>query len=148
MDSGRGIAAAIVDALIASLVGRAIEPPEQLTARWPELAEARFRRGGLPVRVGGWALGQSTVSAITLWRTIFVAPGVPLSPQLLLHELRHVQQFQSDVTFPVRYIWESVRRGYDRNRYELDARDYADARLRDARREGADPPADHPPGAP
>jgi hypothetical protein len=115
--------------MIAALIGRSERLPESLRLRFPELAAMRVRRGGLPPRVGGWALGRSTVAAITLWRTVFVAEREPLDPALLLHELRHVHQFQTDVSFPLRYLWESVRRGYHRNRYEVDARAYAAARL-------------------
>ncbi|MGH7718488.1 MAG: hypothetical protein ACREON_06565 [Gemmatimonadaceae bacterium] len=117
------------------IVGRAEPLPPPVLARYPELAEARFRRGGLPVRVGGWALGQPSVAAITLWRTIFLAPGTTLDPELLLHELRHVHQFHTSLSFPVRYLLESVVRGYRQNRFEVDARAYARQRL------GADPPA-------
>jgi hypothetical protein len=83
------------------------------------------------VRVGGWCLGQKTVSAITLWRTIWLAPGEALSVELLLHEARHVQQFEASAAFPILYLWESVRRGYVRNRFEVDARAYAMTRLRE-----------------
>ena len=114
------------------LIGRRVELPITLTERFPELAQVGYRRGGLPARIGGWALGQPWVAAITLWNTVFLAPGTPLDAELLLHELRHVQQFQSSVTFPVRYLWESVRRGYHSNRFEADARVYAAVRLRDA----------------
>ena len=48
------------------------------------LRGARWRRGGLPVRVGGWCLGQATVSAITLWRTIWLAPDVRLVTRIAL----------------------------------------------------------------
>ena len=116
--------------LVAPLVGRGVELPDGLLKRHPELARMRVRRGGLPVRVGGWALGRSTVAAITLWRTVFVAPGVALDAELLLHELRHVHQFEASATFPLHYLWESVRRGYHANRYEADARTYAAAQLR------------------
>jgi len=74
-------------------------------------------------------LGQATVAAITLGRTIFLAPATRLDPELLLHELRHVQQFSERRTFPLRYIWESLRSGYHANRYEEDARTYAARRL-------------------
>jgi hypothetical protein len=47
-----------------------------------------------------------------------------------LHELRHVHQFRASIAFPVRYLWESVRRGYHRNRYETDAQQYAARRVR------------------
>jgi hypothetical protein len=117
-----------------ALLGVEIELPGDLLRRYPELGEARWRRGGLPPRVGGWCLGQPTVSAITLWRTIYLAPGAPPDSELLLHELRHVQQFDSDASFPIRYIGESLRHGYHRNRFEADARAYARDRAR-----GGDP---------
>ena len=121
---------ATLGGLITTVIGREIALPEVLVERHPELGRMRLRRGGLPVRVGGWALGQRSVAAMTLWHTVFVAPGVPLEAELLLHELRHVYQFEASTAFPVRYLWESVRRGYRANRYEADARTYAAAQLR------------------
>lgn len=118
-----------VGRVIWSLVGRPTTLPDELVARYPELRRARWRQGGLPVRVGGWCLGQSSVAAITLWRTIWLAPGVPPVPELLLHELRHVDQFEGTAAFPILYVWESLRRGYTMNRFEVDARAYAAARL-------------------
>lgn len=81
------------------------------------------------MRIGGWLLGQTTVAAIALGRTIFLAPQTRLDPELLLHEFRHVEQFAEARTFPLRYIWQSLRRGYHANRYEADARSYAARRL-------------------
>ena len=107
------------------LLGRRIVLPDELMVRWPELSDLEFRRGGLPLRIGGLMLGQSTVAAITLGRTIFLAGDTRFNPELLLHELRHVQQFAERKTFPLHYIWESLRRGYHANRFEVDARDYA-----------------------
>jgi hypothetical protein len=117
--------------IISALFGYEERLPHTVLARYPELAHARFRRGGLPARIGGWALGQSSVAAITLWRTVFLAPHTRLDPELLLHELRHVHQFQASLSFPIRYLWESLRRGYRHNRFELDARSFARERLRD-----------------
>src|SRR5678816_2430238 len=57
--------------------------------------------------------------------TIFLAGDTRFNPELLLHELRHVQQFAERKTFPLHYIWESLRRGYHANRFEVDARAYA-----------------------
>jgi hypothetical protein len=105
------------------------ELPPLLLRGYPELRAVRFRRGGLFPRIGGWALGRASVEAITLRRTVFLAPHARLDPELLLHEARHVQQFFESWTFPLRYVWESVRRGYTRNRYEIDARQYAARRL-------------------
>ena len=107
------------------LFGREIVLPDELVVRWPELSSLRYRRGGLPLRIGGLMLGQSTVAAITLGRTIFLAGDTRFNPEILLHELRHVQQFAERKTFALNYIWESLRRGYHANRFEVDARDYA-----------------------
>ena len=123
-----------------ALFGRRVELPPQLADLYPELRLARYRTGGLPLRVGGWTLGARTVAGITLWRTIWLVPGAEHEAELLLHEVRHVQQFQASISFPVRYLWESLRRGYHANRFEVDARRYASARL--ARRNAPSPTQD------
>jgi len=124
-----GIADAFA-ALAAPLIGRPTTLPRELVDRYPELADARWRRGGLPVRVGGWCLGRRAVSAITLWHTIWLDTESSPSEELLLHEIRHVAQFEASAAFPVLYLWESLRRGYVRNRFEVDARAYAASRVR------------------
>jgi hypothetical protein len=116
--------------LIRALAGELVELPRALVARYPELGDAKWRRGGIPPRVGGWFLGRASVAAITLWRTVYLAPGVAPHPELLLHELGHVRQFGTSKWFPLRYLWESVRRGYSGNRYEHEAQAFAEARLR------------------
>ena len=115
--------------LVRALIGEKIDLPDAMLQNYPDLAQATYRRGGLPVRVAGWALGTTSAAAITLWRTIFVAPRTQLTPGLLLHELRHVHQFLQRRTFPVRYLWQSIRYGYSHNAYEEDARRYAARRL-------------------
>ena len=124
-----GIAAAL-RFIASAVIGRPTTLPDDLLVSYPDLARVRWRRGGLPVRVGGWCLGQRWVSAITLGHTIWLAPNVRPSGELLLHELRHVEQFESSVAFPILYLWESLRRGYVRNRFEVDARAYAASRIR------------------
>ena len=121
-----GIARRVID----SVAGRKVELPAALTARYPELSEARFRVGGIPLRIGGWALGASHVAGFTLGRTVFVHESALFDEGLLLHELRHVHQFRESKTFPVRYLWQSVRRGYRANPYEVDARRFSAIRLR------------------
>lgn len=117
--------------LTGAVVGRRVQAPPALLALLPELHRVRLRSGGLPPRLGGWCLGRATVAGITLGRTIWLAPGTPWDVGLLLHELRHVQQFDADRWFPLRYVWASLTRGYSRNPYELDAVAWAGARLRD-----------------
>jgi hypothetical protein len=116
--------------IVEAVIGRPIELPASVIARYPELANVKWRRGGIPVNVAGWFLGQSPAAAITLWGTVFLAPSTLLEAELLLHEFRHVQQFEASASFPVRYLWESARRGYFANRFEVDARHYAAQRLR------------------
>ena len=116
--------------LTAPLIGSRFALPRELLERYPELEIVRFRRGGVPPRIAGWMLLRPSAAAITLWRTVFVAPEVPLEPRLLLHELRHVQHFEASLLFPLRYLWASLRHGYDANPYEIDARGWAEARLR------------------
>jgi hypothetical protein len=40
------------------------------------------------------------------------------------HELCHVAQYQryGTVNFLLRYVWESIRKGYYHNKYEVEAR--------------------------
>ena len=119
----------LFESAVELVLGRAVELPPQLADEYPELRSASYRVGGLPLRVGGLSLGASTVSGITLWRTIWIVPDAKWEAELLLHEIRHVQQFQASVSFPIQYVWESLRRGYQANRFEVDARRYASARL-------------------
>ena len=69
------------------------------------------------------------MAGITLGRTVWLAPEARVEAELLLHELRHVHQFANAWWFPVRYVWESLRRGYHGNRYEADAVAYVRRRL-------------------
>jgi hypothetical protein len=108
-----------------ALIGTAEALPQQLLTRHPELGRLRLRRGGLPPRLGGWALRRCTVAAITLRRWVFLAPNVAPHESLLLHELRHVQQFEASPLFPIRYLWASLRYGYHDNPFEADARDFS-----------------------
>jgi hypothetical protein len=121
----RGAPASLAARVVASLVGVADAPPGSLLARYPELAEVRWRRGGLALRVGGWCLGRRTVAGITLGRTVFLERAVGWPPALLLHELAHVRQFAQARDFPLAYVWESLRRGYTRNRFEREADGFA-----------------------
>ena len=138
--TARTVARLSLSRLYVALFGVRVELPESLRARYPELLEARYRVGGLPPRVGGWFLGMRSVAAITLWRTVWLAPHASMAPALLLHELGHVRQFLASRSFPALYCYESLRRGYSQNRFELEAEAFAQARLGDQRRT-ASPPA-------
>lgn len=110
-------------------LGQNEQLPTKLLDDYPELKEVRWRRGGIAPRIAGLLLGRRSVAGITLWRTVFLGRHAPLSLELLLHELRHVQQFEESRLFPVQYLWETVKSGYFSNRFERDAREFAAARL-------------------
>ena len=118
--------------ILRGVVGTPYNLPAQLLAQYPELGDASWRRGGLALRIGGWCLGRSTASGITLWRTVWLSPESAPEPEVLLHELRHVHQFEADPLFPLRYLWRGVRHGYTDNPYEADARAFAARRLAEA----------------
>lgn len=113
-----------------TIAGVREEHPRALLDAFPELSHLRLRRGGLLPRIGGWCLGQSSVAGITFGRTVWLGRKVEPSAELLLHELRHVHQFATVRAFPLRYVWESLRRGYHYNRFEVDARRFAAERVR------------------
>lgn len=117
---------ATVRKLVRETTGTGIGLPADLIVAFPELATVTWRHGGLPLRIGGWFLGQKSVAAITLGTTVFLATAERPSLQLLLHELGHVRQFRRDKTFPIRYLWESIRMGYARNRFETEADQFAE----------------------
>jgi hypothetical protein len=105
-----------------ALIGKRLELSDALLREFPELREARFRRGGAPPRIGGWFLGAPSVAGIALGHTVWVALDAHLTPSLLLHELEHVRQWRTVRWFAWRYVWESLRRGYEWNRFEVAAR--------------------------
>jgi fructose-1,6-bisphosphatase I len=107
------------------LLGEATELPAALLQRYPMLRDVRWRRGGLPPRVGGWCLLRREVQGITLGQTVFLSPSANFDPALLLHEFAHVRQFAEVSAFPLRYAWQSLRHGYRGNRFERDADEYA-----------------------
>ncbi|RYZ49937.1 MAG: DUF4157 domain-containing protein [Sphingobacteriales bacterium] len=46
------------------------------------------------------------------------------SPRWLTHELKHVEQYRQNGTLPflIKYLFESLKNGYYRNKYEMEAR--------------------------
>lgn len=111
------------------IFGTPAEISPRMLEAFPELRSIRLRRGGFPPRLGGWCLGQKCVAGITLGRWVWLETNAAATAELLLHEVRHVHQFQALRAFPLRYVWESLHRGYLMNRYEVDARRYVVSRL-------------------
>ncbi|MGI8509756.1 MAG: hypothetical protein ACR2MQ_10560 [Gemmatimonadaceae bacterium] len=116
----------LLDVFRLATIGKPLRLPPEVIAAYPALADAHWRVGGFPLRVGGWLLGQRGVAGITLGSAVFLANAERSSARLLLHEVAHVRQFRRDKAFPIRYLWESICRGYTRNRYEVEADQFAE----------------------
>jgi len=78
-------------------------------------------------RLAAWKL-KSTSVAIVLGHTIHLyhtKKGEFLqNTTWLKHEICHIKQFDEHGFFPfiLKYIWESIQKGYYNNKYEVEAR--------------------------
>jgi hypothetical protein len=69
------------------------------------------------------------VAAITLGHTIHFrkaekyAPHTPGGLALLAHEIKHIEQYEQQnlPRFYIRYLWDQIRRGYNKVRFEQEA---------------------------
>jgi hypothetical protein len=80
-----------------------------------------------------WLVGNRTLAGITFWNRIYVMegnwrvePANRSSVELIVHELVHVLQYRrSPLLFPLRYVIDHFRYGYDNNPAEVEARSVA-----------------------
>lgn len=105
--------------LLRAFVRREAESPVALPAG------VSVRVGRLIPYLGGLFSGMGgPAAAVTLGRTIVVDPAVRVDARLVMHELAHVRQWQENpVAFPLRYVLNHFRYGYDQNPYEVEARE-------------------------
>jgi hypothetical protein len=93
-----------------------------------EEIEFSIREQTLIARIAAFFLKGEKV-ALVLGKTIHLhgatAGELLDAPRWLRHELRHVQQYRQHgrISFLARYTWESFRKGYWKNRYEVEARE-------------------------
>lgn len=120
---------ALFGSIVRLVMGSAEPVSPRLLEYFPDLCRLQLRRGGLLPRLGGWCLGRRWVDGITVGRTVWLHPTVHASAELLLHELCHVYQFEQVRVFPLRYWWETLRKGYYHNKFEVAAREFAGLRL-------------------
>jgi hypothetical protein len=73
--------------------------------------------------IGGVFMGGGTkrAGAVTLRRTILFDADRPIAPDLIVHELVHVRQWNDDPLFPLKYCGQALRHGYRKNPYEVEA---------------------------
>ncbi|HEX8693254.1 MAG TPA: hypothetical protein VF746_12580 [Longimicrobium sp.] len=112
----------VLDPLVDRVLGPRVPPAE---VPYPLPPGVTVRRNRLIPAVGGLFMRREgrphrPAAAVTLGKTILVDAGAPLTDDLIVHELVHVEQWKSPL-FPLKYLWESVRHGYWNNRYEVDA---------------------------
>lgn len=104
--------------LVRAVTGRMETPPFELPHG------VAVVRGRWVPALGGLLAGmRRSAAATTLGDTIVVHPSVPLTERLLRHELEHVHQWrQRPFAFPMLYVWNHLRYGYDLNPFERAAR--------------------------
>ena len=108
----------VLDRLARLAGGEAVESPVRL----PD--GVVLVRSALVPRIAGWLSGMGgPAAAVTLGRTILVAPDVRPTERLLRHELVHVRQWEREpYAFPFRYTAAHIRHGYGSNPFEAEAR--------------------------
>jgi hypothetical protein len=79
-----------------------------------------IRRNRLIPAIGGFFIGGSRrpAGAVTLGRTILWNADCPVTDDLIVHELVHVEQWKEDPLFALKYCAEWVRHGYHENPFE------------------------------
>ena len=88
----------------------------------------RVKENSWVAKLAAKKLGTHSV-AIVLGKTIHLCNMGKISflqnEKWLKHELCHIRQFQKYgfVSFIGRYLWESIKKGYYNNKYEVEARE-------------------------
>lgn len=78
-------------------------------------------------KIAAWKLSSRKV-AIVIGKTIHLhnttTQEFTESKYWLRHELKHVEQFHEHgfIRFIFLYLWESIKNGYNNNKYEIEAR--------------------------
>ena len=89
--------------------------------------KVRIKEGTLFARMAARKLNATAVAAV-LGNTIHLwnvsREEFLLRTPWVVHEIEHVRQFQryGFVRFSILYLWESARKGYYNNRFEVEAR--------------------------
>lgn len=94
---------------------------------YPEINHIKIKERSWKARIAAWWLGVDNV-AFTLGKTIHLHNATRHEflddERWVKHELKHVEQFRQYgfVNFVLRYIVETIRKGYHNNKYEVEAR--------------------------
>lgn len=91
-------------------------------------AEFTIKENSWLAKIAAKKLGTSNV-AMVIGKTIHLhnttASAFLQNERWVKHELCHIRQYRQYgiIGFLVRYTWESIRKGYYNNRFEVEARD-------------------------
>lgn len=94
----------------------------------PPKTKVYIHEHSLFAKIGAWKLKESRV-ALTIGNHIFLYHVSRINflkdATWVAHELAHVRQFKKygRIRFLFLYLWESCRKGYYQNRWEIEARD-------------------------
>ena len=82
-----------------------------------------IRRNRLIPAISGAFMGgrRRPAAAVTLGNTILFNAGQRITPDLIVHELVHVRQWNEDPLFALKYCAQWLRHGYRKNPYEVEA---------------------------
>ena len=113
-------AVSLVDRIADRLLGPRV-PDAELP--YPVPPGVVIRRNRVIPAIGGVFMGggRKRAGAVTLRRTILFDADRPIAPDLIVHELVHVRQWNDDPLFPLKYCGQWLRHGYRKNPYEVEA---------------------------
>ncbi len=92
-----------------------------------DIGEVSIRERSFRARIAACCLGVNNV-AFTLGKTIYLHNATRqeflMDERWVRHELKHVEQFARHgfVSFVCKYVFETLRKGYRNNKYEIEAR--------------------------
>lgn len=92
-----------------------------------DLQDINIKENSWLARIAAWKLKSDSV-AMVLGKTIHLYNSTKENflndERWLKHELCHIKQFKEHgyFMFVVKYLWESLRKGYYNNRFEVEAR--------------------------
>lgn len=93
-----------------------------------DISDVKIREKSLRAKIAARCLGVSNV-AFTLGKTIYLYNATTREflhdARWVKHELKHVEQFQryGFIPFLALYTFETIKKGYRKNKYEVEARD-------------------------
>jgi hypothetical protein len=87
----------------------------------------RIKENSWLARIAAWKLKASSVaivfgSTIHLWNSS--KEDFLQNERWLQHELCHIRQYKQHgyIGFIIKYLWESIKKGYHNNKFEVEAR--------------------------